>query len=95
MLGFRILKKSIPGQRYGPLKMDSHLQWVLTFIGHSLTPWLAVDPGSFSRAGAYHTIDFRLLNFWKSPLQAWAFQTEQFIFLKFGKTQFQAQDMSV
>ena len=36
-----------------------------------MTPWLDVDLGPLSRVGVDQTNDFRLWNFWKSPLQAW------------------------
>ena len=56
ILGFGIFEKV----HSRPLKMDSHLQWVLTHNGQ-----LVVDLAPFSRAGAEEdqTIDFRFWNF--------------------------------
>ena len=66
ILGFGIFEE-VHSSPFKALKIDSNLQWIPTFNGHSLTPRLDDDLGPFSTA---ESIDFRLWFFRKSPLQA-------------------------
>ena len=52
-------------------KFGEILRWLPSLNGHSLAPWGAIVLGPFSTASQCQTDYLGLLNFCKTPLQAW------------------------